>query len=890
VLERVGLVSAPPGDSTYHAFISYSHAVDGTLAPALEHGLQRFAKPWYRARAVRVFRDEASLSANPGLWTSIEEALDSSLFFILLASPGAAASPWVAREAAHWRAHKPLRNLLIALTDGDLVWNADGDFDWERTTSLPETLRGAFGEEPRFVDLRWARTTAQLSLDNPLFREAIADLGAPLHGLPKDVLAGEEIRQQRRTVRIARAVAVTFACLTVVALVFATFALVQRNEARRQRDLATSRALVQAASANLESRIDRAALLTLEAYRIRPSTEARRSLVRAIQRSEHIAGLLHVEQPLERIVLDADRDLVAAAGVRNVTIGSLGPPARVKGTLPVRGAKALALAPNQAVLAVGGPTAISLWRLEGRPESTRRINFLGARALSFSKDGRRLSAVGPAEVAIFDLRTGKRMVRRPLGMSVSTAEVAPGGTLAAIGGLETLLLLDTTRRRPTRRIQTADTPLAVAFDREQKRVAAVGLRGDAATVWSVATGRVVARLPLRQTAQTVAFARDGRLVLGMTDGSVALRRIGNADPPQVLRGPTGSVLDVDLAPGGVLATAGDQGIIVLWEPSGSTFRRELAELEDPIEAVDFSEEGEALAVGGFGDVVNVWSFENGTPARRHVSSGPVSAVAVGREGRVVTASGGQVAMHDADGDRRVLEHPGGGRVGALELDARDLLAWSIQDRVELWDAAAPRRLEPLSASGNLVDLDLSGDGEYLVVADERGATLWNLADRSATRLLGRRDVSAVAIGQSGRVVVSAIDGQVLMADVGRPGLPIALPIAQGASVELALSPDETTLAIGTSESALLLVDAETGLLLGAPLSVPGGPVTGLDFSADGAVLATGTQGGVVTLWDDALWSDVSAMRRRLCEVAGRNLTADEWRELVPGQPYRSTCP
>ena len=36
----------------YAAFISYSHAVDGKLAPAIHMALQRFAKPWYRRRIV----------------------------------------------------------------------------------------------------------------------------------------------------------------------------------------------------------------------------------------------------------------------------------------------------------------------------------------------------------------------------------------------------------------------------------------------------------------------------------------------------------------------------------------------------------------------------------------------------------------------------------------------------------------------------------------------------------------------------------------------------------------------------------------------------------------------------------------------------------------------
>jgi hypothetical protein len=52
------------GISEYDAFISYSHALDGALARALQTGLEQFAKPWYRQRALRVCRDTTSLSAD----------------------------------------------------------------------------------------------------------------------------------------------------------------------------------------------------------------------------------------------------------------------------------------------------------------------------------------------------------------------------------------------------------------------------------------------------------------------------------------------------------------------------------------------------------------------------------------------------------------------------------------------------------------------------------------------------------------------------------------------------------------------------------------------------------------------------------------------------------
>ena len=83
------------GDAVYDAFISYNQASDRPLAIAVQTGLQQFAKPWYRRRALRVFRDESSLSAMPGLWPTIERALAASNYFVLIASPESSQSRWV---------------------------------------------------------------------------------------------------------------------------------------------------------------------------------------------------------------------------------------------------------------------------------------------------------------------------------------------------------------------------------------------------------------------------------------------------------------------------------------------------------------------------------------------------------------------------------------------------------------------------------------------------------------------------------------------------------------------------------------------------------------------------------------------------------------------------
>ncbi|MCI0561048.1 MAG: toll/interleukin-1 receptor domain-containing protein, partial [Nitrososphaera sp.] len=167
----------------YKAFVSYSHAADGKLAPALQSALHRFARSWYRVHSIRVFRDQTNLSINPALWSSIETALGNSEYFVLLASPQAASSKWVGREIEFWLKNKSPQTLLIILTDGQLAWDSEtGDFNWEKTDALPKNLSNVFSEEPLYLDFRWARTTEDLSLKNPAFLDKIADLAATLHG------------------------------------------------------------------------------------------------------------------------------------------------------------------------------------------------------------------------------------------------------------------------------------------------------------------------------------------------------------------------------------------------------------------------------------------------------------------------------------------------------------------------------------------------------------------------------------------------------------------------------------------------------------------------------------------------------------------------------------
>jgi ABC-type glycerol-3-phosphate transport system substrate-binding protein len=260
----------PPGGLDYDGFISYSHAADDLLAPRLQTGLQRFAKPWWKRRALRIFRDESSLSANPHLWSSITDALDQSDWFVLLLSPDAADSEWVNQEVEYWLEHKDPGRIIPVVTDGDFTWT-DGDFV---SDAAPPALRGAFSNEPRWVDLRFAGSEEQLDLNNPRFSAAVADIASAVRGVPKDELESEEVRQHRRTVRTAWGTGAGLLILALLAGGAALFALDQRNaavanatRADQQATIAQARHLTAQALLQLTDDPELATMLAVESMR-----------------------------------------------------------------------------------------------------------------------------------------------------------------------------------------------------------------------------------------------------------------------------------------------------------------------------------------------------------------------------------------------------------------------------------------------------------------------------------------------------------------------------------------------------------------------------------------------------------------------------------------------
>jgi hypothetical protein len=66
-IDRPVEVEGQPPNYLYDAFMSYSHRADTERAAALQNALHRFAKPWHRLRALRIFRDRTDSAISGAL-------------------------------------------------------------------------------------------------------------------------------------------------------------------------------------------------------------------------------------------------------------------------------------------------------------------------------------------------------------------------------------------------------------------------------------------------------------------------------------------------------------------------------------------------------------------------------------------------------------------------------------------------------------------------------------------------------------------------------------------------------------------------------------------------------------------------------------------------------
>ncbi|MBV9142420.1 MAG: WD40 repeat domain-containing protein [Pseudonocardiales bacterium] len=509
--------------------------------------------------------------------------------------------------------------------------------------------------------------------------------------------------QERRAVRLRRAVLVVLSVLALVASGAATVALHQRAAAQRERDTAIFNQIIAQADRLRSTDVSLAAQLDLTAYRMRPTPDLRTALI-ALGNATLSTPLTGHTDSVTSVVFSPDgRTLATSSRDRTVRLWNVADPAHPTPLgQPLTGftdtVLSVAFSPDGRTLASGDANqTVRLWNVTdpAHPMSLGQALTGHTRSVFsvvFSPDGRTLAS-GSVDQTVRLWNVTDPAHATPVGPSlmghtspvVSVAFSPDGRTLASSGVDRSVRLWNVTDP------------------------------GHATPVGPPLTGHT-------STVSSVVFSPDGRtLVSGSDDSTVRLWNVTDPVHPtslgHPLTGHTSYVVSVVFSPDGrTLATGSYDQTVLLWNitnpahptPLGSP----LTGHTNPIASVAFSPDGRTLATGGFDQSVRLWNVADpahptslGQPLTGHPSF--VSAVAFSPDGRTLVSGSGDSTVRLWDVADPVhptsLDPPFTGHTNwvvsvAFSPDGHTLASGSIDQTVRLWEMKVDQAIQRICAT------------------------------------------------------------------------------------------------------------------------------------------------------------------------------------------------
>jgi WD40 repeat protein len=217
----------------------------------------------------------------------------------------------------------------------------------------------------------------------------------------------------------------------------------------------------------------------------------------------------------------------------------------------------------------------------------------------------------------------------------------------------------------------------------------------------------------------------------------------------------------DFSPtGGLIYTAGKDGVLRLWSTSGRNPLRVLR-LGPAIRAVNFDPNGDAVAVVGR-RVVKVWRVRDGRLVFTRRFGWPVTSAKLSSRGTLLAVVGNHPSALLFSVTRGSLVHTfvQGDFVKDVAFGPRDrlLATGGRKNGVILWNVQTGRRVRALPHKNEVLALAFSPDGNALASASADGdGRIWDVATgRLRVALIGHtHSVDGIGFSASGRYIVTA---------------------------------------------------------------------------------------------------------------------------------------
>lgn len=249
------------------------------------------------------------------------------------------------------------------------------------------------------------------------------------------------------------------------------------------------------------------------------------------------------------------------------------------------------------------------------------------------------------------------------------------------------------------------------------------------------------------------------------DGTVRLwDKSGKQIRQLIAKGESFSAIAVSLD--GQKIIAGQRnGTVYLWDKSGKQLLKTWAAHGSYVTAISFSKNGQTLATTGNDGLARIWTVTgNKLGELKHPQIKRMLGVSLSPDGKfVATASDDNRArIWTVNGQevRRLEGHQGSVTVVNFSPDGQSVATGSVDGSVKLWDAKTGQNLQDFRGHrGVILSASFSADGKRLVsIAKDKFVRLWNLADTPVQRLelTGfKDDVNAIAFSPDGKTVAGA---------------------------------------------------------------------------------------------------------------------------------------